>query len=465
MTRLIRAFAAFVVGLLIGGYSVLSQAETIAATPQTNPPKEMRYQGENGNCSDGGIKSWEYTSGTAACNSIIAAQCYPGRTVTGSGDNHPTEPTYKYDCRISNAPYSDLQIGGSKVLKCWDGSGNTTCPTIYTCPSQGGWTLSGQNCTRPDCAAGETRDPETGICSPPVCPAAGTAQSSGYFLMGPSPTSYFPGVTCAGNCLVSFNGYAPAAESISNGVKQYWAKGTWQYLGPSNTCSGGSATPGAQSSLPPDTCGPNQYYGTINNKPVCIDATTGQPANTNPAPTPSTTTTDKTTTTNPDGSTTDTTTTSNPDGSTTTTTTTTQPNGNSTTTTTTTPSPNDDPKKTFCEENPDSPICEEVESGAPAETGDLYTPETRTVADVLNGFKAKVQGAPFYSGAVNFLSISAPGGSCGGMTASVSVGWGQSFAIDLDSVLCGSTAQLVYSVLGIGVMLAAAWVAFRIAIL
>jgi len=42
----------------------------------------------------------------------------------------------------------------------------------YTCPSTGGWTLSAdqQNCTRPDCPAGYTRDPSTGACQEP-CPA------------------------------------------------------------------------------------------------------------------------------------------------------------------------------------------------------------------------------------------------------------------------------------------------------
>lgn len=282
--------------------------------------------------------------------------------------------------------------------------------------------------------------------------------------MGTSPNASFPGVTCAGNCLVSFNGYAPAGQAIQGGVTQYYARGTWQYLGPTNICSGSDTTPGAQSSLPPDTCGPNQYYGTINGKPVCIDATTGQPANTSPA-SPSTTTTQTDNTTNPDGSTTKTETTTNPDGSTTTTTTTTQPNGNSTTTTTTTPPPGEDQTDDFCKKNPDNPMCQEIESGSPAGTSDLYTPESRTVGNVLSDFRAKVQNAPFYSGASNFFNISVPGGACGGMNAQIAVGWGQSFNIDIDSVLCGSTAQLVYSVLGIGVMLAAAWVAFRIAIL
>lgn len=110
-------------------------------------------------------------------------------------------------------------------------------------------------------------------------------------------------------------------------------------------------------------------------------------------------------------------------------------------------------------------MCQEIESGSPAGTSDLYTPESRTVGNVLSDFRGKIQNAPFYSGASNFFNISVPGGSCGGMNAQIAVGWGQSFNIDIDSVLCGSTAQLVYSVLGIGVMLAAAWVAFRIAIL
>lgn len=427
MNRLLRNVLALLVGVILGGLSVLSHAST--SYPPTNAWSHPWS-----------VNTGDFASVADVCAFDVALPGWqtasPGYTFTCVNINQPSNPE-------PGVTYGTYQVKAQK-----DANVFYTSRTTYfysRCPDGG--TLTGGVCVVPD-----------------NCPEAGTPQSSGWFLMGPSPTSSFPGVTCAGTCLVVFSGYAPAGEAIQNGVKQYYARGTWQYLGPSNTCSGGTSTPSASQSLPPDTCAPGQYYGTINGKPVCVDATTGQPANTSPA-SPSTTTTQTDNTTNPDGSTTKTTTTTNPDGSTTTTTTTTQPNGNSTTTTTTTPPPGEDQTDDFCKKNPDSPMCQEIESGSPAGTSDLYTPESRTVGNVLSDFRGKIQNAPFYSGASNFFNISVPGGSCGGMNAQIAVGWGQSFNIDIDSVLCGSTAQLVYSVLGIGVMLAAAWVAFRIAIL
>lgn len=421
MNRVIRALVGFILGVFLGGASVVAFAQSI---PPTYGDWKHGYNGSTAT----------YPSAVDAAQALVAAV-------------NAAQGTQHVFCSLVHD--SDYEKG---VVTAYQDCFHTQSRI---------WTVSRFR----SCPSGYTLDSQANVCNPlPQCPAAGSVQSSGWFLMGNSPTANFPGVTCAGQCLVSFSGYAPAGQAIQNGVNQYYARGSWQYLGASNTCSGGSATPVAQSSLPPDTCGPNQYYGTINGKPVCIDATTGQPANTSPAP-PSTTTTQTDNTTNPDGSTTKTTTTTNPDGSTTTTTTTTQPNGNSTTTTTTTPPPGEDQTDDFCKKNPDNPMCQEIESGSPAGTNDLYTPESRTVGNVLSDFRAKVQNAPFYSGASNFFNISVPGGACGGMNAQIAVGWGQSFNIDIDSVLCGSTAQLVYSVLGIGIMLAAAWVAFRIAIL
>lgn len=63
--------------------------------------------------------------------------------------------------------------GGQSVYKQYGGCGSdqidsaTMCrraSPLYQCPSNGGWTLNGSNCSRPDCAAqGKERD-STGVC-------------------------------------------------------------------------------------------------------------------------------------------------------------------------------------------------------------------------------------------------------------------------------------------------------------
>lgn len=443
MNRLLRNVLALLVGVLLGGYATWASAETIAALDGY----KAEVYGE-------GIA---YRAETAAAACLMASASSMVQTACGKKACVAPWSQIAGSCVGTHAP--DAQFPGNTSIFA-------TYSTAKYCPAGQNWTFVGpSSCTRPDCVAPDVRDPATGLCSPPACPASGTPYSSGWYPMGNSPSSSFPGVTCNGTCLVSFNGYAPAGQAIVGGQAQYYARGTWQYLGPSNTCSGGTATPAAQSSLPPDTCGANQYYGTINGKPVCINASTGQPDPTSPPPSPSTSQSQSTSVTNNDNSVTTTTTTINSDGSSTVTITTVYPNGDKDQTTTTTPPPGEDQTDDFCKKNPDSPMCQEIEAGSPAGTSDLYTPESRTVGNVLSDFRGKIQNAPFYSGASNFFNISVPGGACGGMNAQIAVGWGQSFNIDIDSVLCGSTAQIVYSVLGIGVMLAAAWVAFRIAIL
>ena len=66
--------------------------------------------------------------------------------------------------------------------------------------------------------------------------------------------------------------------------------------------------------------------------------------------------------------------------------------------------------------------------------------------------------------AVNYFGGSLPSGSCTGMSYQTTF-MGRAFNFDASNVLCGSTAASIYTILGLGVMLAAGWVAFRIAIL
>jgi hypothetical protein len=102
--------------------------------------------------------------------------------------------------------------------------------------------------------------------------------------------------------------------------------------------------------------------------------------------------------------------------------------------------------------------------GEGASTDELYTKGDRTVAQVFADFSAKVQGAGFFAAAGNFFNTSIPGGGCPSLSASYSI-LGAQWDIDMTSVFCGAAAQVAYSVLSVGIMLAAVWVAFSIAFL
>jgi len=351
---------------------------------------------------------------------------------------------------------SQTEVGGAYTIKYCSNDTPTVCGyanrgvTIdYTCPS--GWEKVGTQCVS-NCTNGNT-------------------VSSGYFLIGDNPGGAFPGVVCAGGCLASFTGSSPAGSAINGGVRQYYAQGT--YYGIGEACEGGADIPPNTTSIPPDSCGAGQYSGTINGKTVCVTAS-GDPVDSSQPSTQKTTT--RTQTTNGDGSTTVTETTDNGDGTKTIVTSTyppgtTPPSGPSSSTTKnigegTNPGETEQEQKGFCEENPDSPICRESEIQYPGSTG-LYEADDsgKTFETVIRDFKSRVSAAPAVSGVSNFFNVSLPGGSCSGLSGSFSVGWGQTIEIDLTPVLCGSVAQIVYGVLHIGVMLVAAWVAFRIAFL
>lgn len=338
--------------------------------------------------------------------------------------------------------------------------------TTGSCPTGQNWTLSGTKCTRPACVAPQTRNESTGICEDPKCPAAGGNFSAGYYDMGTSVDANIAYRCTASGCSVIFSGTAPVATKIIGGKTHYFALGAYDYGDPTMTCtadSSNAATP-STSSLPSDSCGSNQDKGTVNGKVVCYDRTSGKVADTASKTTSGTMTTETTKkdssgATTGTESTSGTTSTTCADGKCTTTTTGTAADGTTTTTKTETD------QKSFCEQNPDSFVCSDVVSGEGASTADLYTKGDKTIAGVFSEFTGKVRGSGFYSAASGFFSGSIPSGSCGGMDATVSVGWGQSFTIPVDYVFCGSTAALVYQALGVGLLLVSAWLAFKIAIL
>lgn len=153
---------------LMGFFYVLSvQAETIAATPT-------------------GGKYWYsqmYCSQAPARPACDATTKDSWDTATLDAFNKKTAGVSW--TILSKSPASEPALATSNVTPAWtarrtsDGYEGTIflgamvgAAAVYTCPSGQNWTLTGQTCTRPDCASGETRN-DQGVCESP-CKAGQT---------------------------------------------------------------------------------------------------------------------------------------------------------------------------------------------------------------------------------------------------------------------------------------------------
>jgi len=324
------------------------------------------------------------------------------------------------------------------------------------------------------------------FCSNPC--HAGTTKSEGYYDVGTDPGARPTLLGCDGTCESVFDGTSPAGSAMVNGVKHYYAKGSYITTGNQCTSSGGGAdnTPSPPvtppDTPPPDTCPAGYDKGVVNGKTYCAPRTNTPPASApgggdagqTPNPTgdlPGVTNTTKAPpVTNPDGSTTTTTTTTtrNSDGSTSTTTTrdTTWPNGSSTRDVIVTGTDRngdgkvDDPadtEKAKCEKNPSDAGC----GGAPATITDLRTKGTKTVGDVLGSAKDAFLASPIGAATAGFWTVSG-GGSCPTWNLSFTL-FGRSMGGTFDQ-FCSTWATNALLVLKTCILIVFAWFACRIAL-
>lgn len=220
----------------------------------------------------------------------------------------------------------------------------SNCVTT-TCPS-GGYTLSGTQCSRPDCSAGQTRD-ENGNCVV-SCPAAGSSA-----MVGGAQAWKLPGSSSGCTSGFVFGGCNVTCKSGSS------SGGTAACTACSFTGTPGTGTEGVPISLEqkenpttPEGClaSGKGYVTSSTGTTTCISGT--ESPGTQPVQTTEKT---KTTTTAPGGGTSteeSTTTTECSGGNCTKTTTTTDGDGTTTKT-------EDKPASSFCQENPNSPMCKE----------------------------------------------------------------------------------------------------------
>lgn len=306
------------------------------------------------NCATGVQDANFYEGETAAAIgaqqcSYRAGTCVPAQ----SGSFVSFNASYnRSDCSFSTWGPS---MGGALVQYCPTGTasgahGSMTCSGATTCPSTGGWTLTGGVCTRPDCPSGTTRQGDGSClanCTTPVNEQVG----EGSIYLRPAGG----GKVCVEGCSAYIGGrtYTEGGETYG----QAWSYGV--------SCTGGTeAGPTPADEAPPAEAACHERgmcSGTVSGATICVtcDSTSSETKTTKTetppgAAGPTTTTTTTTTTCVEAGSCTTTTssTTSGPGGSGTSSETTTKPSGAE-------PDAGEEKpeSKPFCEENPDSPIC------------------------------------------------------------------------------------------------------------
>jgi len=197
-------FLSHVIALLIAWWVLPVHAETIPATQSSSQPVS-RYV----------VGTQYYADEAQACTAQALAQGFTSSlvvSVDAGGVN--CKHNGWFDARVSLGQY--CPNGGTVT--------NGSCPASYTCPSTGGWTLSGQTCTRSDCVAPQVRNATTGVCEAPPDPCASrTGSVTAWYSSPVGSPSLESSQYCENGCTVGLNP-APTGTSYTNGkfrVQQY----------------------------------------------------------------------------------------------------------------------------------------------------------------------------------------------------------------------------------------------------
>lgn len=433
---------------------VLVQAETIAATstPGTADPANL----VGWNWTHGLAPGVNFSSHTAGCADLASRLSGTVMSLVAEGAN--------YKCGVDRPPgFSDYYGYISKGGTCYTGytltGGTCVPPSTYSCPVGQNWTLSGTNCTRPDCVSPQVRNGATGVCELPPCLATTQVQSERYYDVGVDPNNV-PKFICSGGCMALYSGASVSHSAIVEGVRHYYMLGSYSFTGSGSVdqCTAGAqvpAPPSGVTEIPVSHCASNQIEGLIDGKLNCwnVPAVAGEaPTLANPDAAATTTGTSSTTVTTVGDVTTTTTTTTNNNGGTTIWTQACTGANCTTTTETTGADQTDDPDAT----NP----------GTGAATTGLYTADTggKTFSGVLTSFKNTVSASPIASAAGGFFQAGTFSGNCAALDVSFTM-LGHAFALDATDVFCGTTAQTWYGYIAAGLLLIATALAFWIAIL
>lgn len=276
MKRYLRNLVALLVGLFLGGVATYASADSITATAIPNG----QVRSSCGVPSIGGA-GWTLQNESVAADPYAICGAH-GLGYYGTGT-----------CRNSGF-----------TLSCTLTMSTTTA---YSCPPGQNWTLSGTNCTRPDCVSPEVRQSD-GTCSAPPCVAGQSSTASRYvgtFATGSGQSVYgvatpIPATLCDGTC--SGTPQSVTSCDASSAVQGSPVQCSYTITKTGATCSGGNGTAPTDPTIaaPNPPCSSGQ--GAISNaagKVVCVDQGSDFQGATYPPKENKTTKTD----TYPDGST------------------------------------------------------------------------------------------------------------------------------------------------------------------
>jgi len=376
-------------------------------------------------------------------------------------------------------------IGCPDTNNQWSyGEPNAVCAAIWPSFSKAGslgsgpyWNVSAGRCARyyngasydygncivnTACPSGTVLT--NGICKPgTACPAAGSTsgKSSDYKLIDGLSIHY-----CLNSC--SYTG----AGGYEYEKGHFLINGPFTSDGVSCTASASGSTGGTPGVLTTPAsltntatgCPTGTYSGGYDSAgtPICIGSAASQST---PSTTSQTSTTGKTSTTNTDGSTTTSESSSvkNSDGSTTTQTKTctTQTSGSSSCSTTSVTSTASSGAAGVNDKDPTTG--EDTKSDqVTSVSGDLYTTKGKSFSTVMSSFSSKISNAPFMASVSSFFTVSVSSSGCPNWSVTVPY---LKATVDLSQPFCSSTMNSVFSIIGIGVLISAAYTAFKMAFL
>jgi hypothetical protein len=229
--------------------------------------------------------SADFPTAAALCASLPATGTY----YWGAGSDTVNSLSYSSFWSSVSAPpgactwqrFTHAAFCSAETPNC-NSNGNRTYPmaskVVKQCPGGAEVIGSGSSATCA-CPSGRTWNETEGQC---LGCGAGSVVSSGYYEIGPDPSVRPKILSCesggdAAGCEAVFDGISPAGSVVVNGVKQWYAQGS--YIRTGNSCQSHgepSETPTGDDATPEESCAPGQARGEINGQPVCVDQGTGE---------------------------------------------------------------------------------------------------------------------------------------------------------------------------------------------
>lgn len=305
-----RLFGGILFALFLSGVAV---AETIPATVGPYEPVVTQWSNPYG------ITAAYKSTPLATCQATADAYIGPN---TGATSSMITKIQYSCSAvRTSNGQTYNMGPLNAKMPVC-NGSdvfnSSTQMCSGYSCPTGQGWTLSGATCTRPDCAAGQTRQPD-GTCKNPCEGKDQLPPTFAWISYNKGASPY--GIKCDNGCKVWQTG--PVSHPTMNPTGETYIGGSHDIHALMKTAyTNEQCTLGQDGATAPNTPTPAPDIPPDRDKPPCdagegvMTSSSGKvgcvPAGTVDASTPQVGTTTSTVT-HPDGSTTTTTTTTTRD--------------------------------------------------------------------------------------------------------------------------------------------------------